>query len=75
MRRTLAQASRAIVRAGCRVGTVGSRNARIQKGLVVAQSPGPGNRVRRGFRVNLVLSKGVRQVRAVRRAAPPVFTG
>jgi beta-lactam-binding protein with PASTA domain len=76
--KTLAQARRAIQRAGCRLGTVGSRTAKTKKGIVLAQSPGPGNRVRRGFRVNVVLSKGVK-VKAVRRAVvrPPAprFTG
>ena len=45
----------------------------MEKGRVLSQSPGPGIRVRVGFRVNLVLSKGVRAVKAVR--AAPRFTG
>jgi beta-lactam-binding protein with PASTA domain len=73
--RTLPQARRAIERAGCRVGALGQRTSKTKKGLVLAQSPGPGNRVRIGFRVNLVLSKGVKAVRAVRAVAPPPFTG
>ena len=73
--KTLPQARRAIVRAGCRVGTVAERRAAIEKGRVVAQAPGAGYRVRRGFRVNLVLSKGVvKKVRAVR-SPTPRFTG
>jgi beta-lactam-binding protein with PASTA domain len=50
----------AIVRAGCRVGTVGSRYSTARKGRVVSQAPRAGRRVRLGFRVNVILSKGVR---------------
>jgi beta-lactam-binding protein with PASTA domain len=41
---------------------------------VVAQSPGPGHRVRRGFKVNLALSKNAPKAR-VFRPRPPLFTG
>jgi PASTA domain len=71
--RTLRGARRAIVRAGCRVGTVKSRYSAARKGRVISQSPRGGRRVRRGFRVNLSLSKGVRAARV--RAARPPFTG
>ena len=58
--RMLPGARRAIVRAGCRVGTVGSRYSKAGKGRVISQSPRAGRRVRLGFRVNVMLSKGVR---------------
>jgi PASTA domain len=57
--RTVLAARRAIVRAGCAVGTVrAARSSRVRKGRVMAQSVRPGKRVRRGTRVGLVVSRG-----------------
>jgi parallel beta-helix repeat protein len=58
--RTLRRARKAIVRAGCRVGKVRSRYSSRRKGRIISQSPRAGRPVRRGFRVNLVLSRGLR---------------
>jgi hypothetical protein len=66
-RRTLRQARIALVRAGCRVGAIRKRYSKVRKGRVLAQSPGRiGTRAYRGFRVNLVLSKGKKPRRAAR---------
>jgi hypothetical protein len=66
-RRTLRQARIALVRAGCRVGAIRKRHSKVRKGRVLAQSPGRiGTRAYRGFRVNLVLSKGNKPRRAAR---------
>jgi hypothetical protein len=66
-RRTLRKARTALVRAGCRVGTVRKRYSKVRKGRVIAQRPGRvGTRAYRGFRVNLVLSKGKKPRRAAR---------
>ena len=66
-RRTLRRARIALVRAGCRVGTIRRRYSRVRKGRVIAQSPGrPGTKAYRGFRVNVVVSKGARAGRAGR---------
>lgn len=59
--KTLAQARRLIVAAGCRLGTTSSRNdSRVSKGRVSAQRPAAGVRVARGARVAVVLSRGRR---------------
>jgi parallel beta-helix repeat protein len=58
------KARRAIVRAGCRVGKVRWRKSKTRRGIVVAQSPRPGRFVKRGYKVNLVRSKGRRASRA-----------
>jgi hypothetical protein len=66
-RRTLRQARIALVRAGCRVGAIRKRFSKARKGRVLAQSPGRiGTQAYRGFRVNLVLSKGKKPRRAAR---------
>jgi parallel beta-helix repeat protein len=52
------KARKAILRAGCRVGKVSWRKSKIRRGIVVAQSPRAGTRVKRGFRIKLVRSKG-----------------
>jgi hypothetical protein len=66
-RRNLRQARIALVRAGCRVGAIRKRYSKVRKGRVLAQSPGRiGTRAYRGFRVNLVLSKGKKPRRAAR---------
>jgi PASTA domain len=66
-RRTLGQARTALGRAGCRVGAIRKRFSKVKKGRVIAQSPGRvGTRAYRGFRVNLVLSKGKKPRRAAR---------
>jgi parallel beta-helix repeat protein len=52
------KARKAIVRAGCRVGKVSWRKSKIRRGIVVRQSPRAGTRVKHGFRVKLVRSKG-----------------
>ena len=66
-RRTLRLARKALVRSGCRVGAIRKRYSKVKKGRVIAQSPGRvGTRAYRGFRVNLVLSKGKKPRRAAR---------
>jgi hypothetical protein len=66
-RRNLGQARKALVRAGCRVGAIRKRFSKVRKGRVIAQSPGRiGSSAYRGFRVNLVLSKGKKPRRAAR---------
>lgn len=59
--RMLRGARRAIVRAGCRVGTVRSRYSSVRKGRVIAQAPRAGRRVRLGARISLTLSRGARR--------------
>ncbi len=61
--RMLRGARRAIVRAGCRVGTVRSRYSKARKGRVISQAPRAGRRVRRGSRVSFTLSRGARTAR------------
>jgi len=59
VRRTLAAARTALVRAGCRAGSVrNARSATVARGRVVSQSPKAGLRVARGTRVSLVVSRG-----------------
>lgn len=54
----LAKARARIVRAHCRVGTVARVASTRSKNVVVRQSPGPGNRLRAGSKVNLSVSRG-----------------
>jgi hypothetical protein len=66
-RKSLRQARTALVRAGCRVGAIRKRFSKVRKGRVIAQSAGRiGSTAYRGFRVNLVLSKGKKPRRAAR---------
>jgi PASTA domain-containing protein len=59
VRRTLAAARTALVRAGCRVGSVrNAPSATVARGRIVSQSPKAGRRVARGTRVSLVVSRG-----------------
>lgn len=54
-------ARRAVVRSRCRVGRVRQAySRRLRRGVVVAQRPGAGRRLRIGTRVNLVVSRGRR---------------
>jgi hypothetical protein len=57
-RKTLRQARAALSRRGCKVGAVRRKLSKVRKGRVIAQSRRPGARLYRGFRVNLVVSKG-----------------
>jgi PASTA domain len=57
-RKTLRTARAALSRRGCKVGTVRRKFSKVRKGRVIAQSRRPGARLYRGFRVNLVVSKG-----------------
>jgi PASTA domain/Bacterial Ig-like domain (group 1) len=67
--KTVAQARRAIARAGCRAVVMGRRySASTAPGRVIGQTVKPGARVRRGTIVRLLLSRGVQPVR-------PPFTG
>jgi parallel beta-helix repeat protein len=59
--RTLRVARSAIVRAGCRLGTVRSRYSRVRKGRVISQSPRAGRGVAVGLRVDVTLSRGARR--------------
>jgi hypothetical protein len=65
-RRPLRAARVALVRAGCRVGAIRKRYSKVKKGRVIAQSGRVGFRAYRGFRVNLILSKGKKPRRAAR---------
>jgi hypothetical protein len=57
--KTLAAAKRAIKSHHCRVGTIKRATSRtVKKGHVISQKPRPGRRLRRGAKVNLVVSKG-----------------
>jgi hypothetical protein len=60
--KALVAARRAIVKAGCRTGTVRNvPSATVRKSRVIRQSPAAGKRVARGTKVSLVLSTGPRQ--------------
>ena len=60
--RTLAAARRAIVAARCTVGRVSRAYSRtVRSGRVVSQTPRPRLRLRRGAKVNLVVSRGTRR--------------
>jgi hypothetical protein len=57
--KTLAAARAAIVAARCAVGHVTrAASKKIPKGHVIAQSPAPGKHLKRGSKVNLVVSRG-----------------
>lgn len=57
--RPLAVARSAIRRAGCAMGAVRRAHSKsVRRGRVIRQTPRAGARLRRGARVNLVLSKG-----------------
>lgn len=59
VRRTLAAARAALVRAGCRAGAVRNvRSTTVARGRVVGQSPKAGRRVARGTPVSLSVSRG-----------------
>jgi hypothetical protein len=55
--RSLKAARVALMRNGCRLGTVRRTRARAKRGTVVAQRPRAGTRLRVGARVNLTLSR------------------
>jgi uncharacterized repeat protein (TIGR01451 family) len=55
--RRLGAARRAIRRAGCSVGRIGSRRSAGRRGRVLRQSPRPGARLRAGAKVHLVVSR------------------
>jgi hypothetical protein len=57
-RKTVRQARAALSRRGCKAGTIRRKFSKVRKGRVIAQSRRPGARLYRGFRVNLVVSKG-----------------
>jgi hypothetical protein len=65
-RKSLRQARVALGRAGCRAGAIRKRYSKVRKGRVIAQSGRVGFGAYRGFRVNLVLSKGKKPRRAAR---------
>jgi hypothetical protein len=65
-RKTLRQARAALSRRGCKAGTIRKRFSKVRKGRVIAQSRRPGARLYRGFRVNLVVSKGKKPRKARR---------
>lgn len=60
--KTLAQATAALRRSHCRLGTVKrTHSSRVRRGRVLAQRPAAGTRGRAGFRVNVVVSSGPRR--------------
>jgi PASTA domain len=65
-RKTLRAARTALSRRGCRTGTIRRKFSKVRKGRVIAQSRRPGARLYRGFRVNLVVSKGKKPRKARR---------
>jgi hypothetical protein len=65
-RKTLRKARATLSRRGCKVGTVRRKFSKVRKGRVIAQSRRPGARLYRGFRVNLVVSKGKKPRKARR---------
>jgi PASTA domain len=65
-RQTLRKARAALARRGCAVGTIRRKFSKVRKGRVIAQSRRPGARLYRGFRVNLVVSKGKKPRKARR---------
>jgi beta-lactam-binding protein with PASTA domain len=59
VRKPLAIARSAILKAGCRLGVTRTvSSATVPKGRVVRQTPGARKRVARGTRVTLVVSRG-----------------
>jgi len=56
--RLLASAKTKITRAHCRVGTVTRVAPAKKKNTVVGESPRPGERLKKGARVNLKVSRG-----------------
>jgi fibronectin-binding autotransporter adhesin len=57
--KTLRKAKAAIARSRCSSGRVRRAHSRsVRRGRVIAQTPRPGARLKRGARVNLVVSKG-----------------
>lgn len=61
-RKALAAAKRAIIKARCVPGKVTRRfSAKVRKGRIVSQRPGPGASVAPATKVNLVVSKGRRR--------------
>ena len=59
--KTLADAKRVIIKAGCKVGTVTRVFSRARKaGKVIGQSVRAGRKVKRGTKINLVVSRGRR---------------
>lgn len=61
-RKTLAAAKKAIARAHCALGKVRlAYSAKVRRGRVIAQRPAPGTRLRSGWRVNLMVSRGPRR--------------
>jgi PASTA domain len=65
-RKTLRKARAALTRRGCKAGTIRKKFSKVRKGRVIAQSRRPGARLYRGFRVNLVVSKGKKPRKARR---------
>jgi uncharacterized delta-60 repeat protein len=61
-RKPLGTAKRAIAKARCLPGKVGKRfSAKVKKGRILSQRPGPGASVAEGTKVDLVVSKGKRR--------------
>jgi hypothetical protein len=56
--KTLAAAESAIKRGKCSVGSVKKAYSHKKKGTVTSQKPGPGTKLAKGGKVNLVVSKG-----------------
>jgi beta-lactam-binding protein with PASTA domain len=57
--KTLAAAKRAIKSRHCSVGKIKRASSRkVKKGHVISQKPRPGSRLKRGAKVNLVVSRG-----------------
>jgi uncharacterized delta-60 repeat protein len=54
-------ARRRITRADCRTGRINHRYSKTKRGHVISQRPRPRRRLRGGFKINLVVSKGVRR--------------
>jgi PKD repeat protein len=60
--KTLAGARRAIVKANCTTGRIETAYSQSKRGRVVSQAPRAGRRLKKGSRVNLLVSKGRKPV-------------
>jgi sugar lactone lactonase YvrE len=58
--KTLAAARRAIAKAHCTAKVSTAYSAKVRKGVVISQKPGPGTRLRKGGKITIVVSRGKR---------------
>jgi beta-lactam-binding protein with PASTA domain len=58
--KTVRAATRALMKAHCKVGTVTRKYSKVKKGRVASQKPKSGRRRRLGAKVDLAVSKGTK---------------